>query len=37
MRYDIRGNMFAQTVTAYQTIKFKLSKWSVFESMTFKK
>ena len=29
--------MLAQTVTAYETIKFNLSKWSVFESITFKK
>ena len=29
--------MFAQTVTIYETIKFNLSKWFVFESMTFKK
>ena len=29
--------MIAQTVSAYERIKFNLSKWSVTESMTFKK
>ena len=29
--------IFALPVTVYNTIKFNLSKWSVFESITFKK